>query len=461
MRTTSLILILFLWLSIFPAYAQISGHHNLLLDPSAKPAFGFRTGHLGETLNYHRTNTIARPYFGADGFLSRANSLFLFTVSTYIAIHSGDCSSLPSGHCWQDFEWQDAQEALNYANASSHWDVFADPCDIPGDETWMYVVNPATATSQAFHEGLGVDRPAWHNMRRISPCQDTVHHSYSPSDPFLDHPNSHRLFLVLDQSNAIDFVRWRIQSIGNRDNGVRDWAKSESAWQVLAEVSPSLIGTVDILNMVCTDAGLAGFHWEGGQQVLDVVEKSCLFNFLVNNGGNQVGRLNFTIDFGQAYPYTSVEIMNQSGFMQSLTRSGNKWILSFTPGNVSLLNGHIVQSIDAGSLYTMRHDNVSGVSFCGNGYSKAFRLYRWPNFILSPTLVSGSPSLISKSAAGNPPGSTFLPTTYDRHLARFTFGASGNYALSGSKWDPHKSGLPWVCTQDSFFNMGVVVEPYN
>ena len=458
--------------------AQITGHHNVLLDPTGKPPNGFREPdpeeegleHADETYAYHVTHTIARPYFGPDGFLGR-DSIFLFAVSLYNTIHiepkdeetnepldgTGKCEGHPQEACYQDFTYKDAEEGLNYFNAKDHWDQFAHPCNIVGDETWVYVINPATATTQAFHEGLGSDQPAWHSMRRISPCDDMTYTLYSPSDPFLDHPDSDRLFVILDQSNGDDFVRWRIQSVSNRDNGVRTWDRTEAGWDVLAEVSSSLIGVVDLLNVVCVDAGPATFT----SGVLDVVEKACLFNFLVNNGANRIGRLNVDIDFGQSYPYTNVEIMDRNGAMKPLTRSGDKWILSFTPGSVSLLSGHIVQSIDNGTLFTERRDSVSGTSFCGNSYTSAFRLYRWPNFVLTQSNVSGTPTLVTKSAAGNPPGSTFLPTTFDQHLARFTFGASGNLAFSGTKWDPHQGGLPWVCSQNSFFNMGILAEPYN
>lgn len=261
---------------------------------------------------------------------------------------------------------------------------------------------------------------------------------------------------MLDQSDGVDFIRWRIQYLGNRNNGVRSWNRAESAWPVLAELTPSLIGSVNLLNMACIDDGTATWGASG----LNVVTKACLFNFLDSNGANKVGRLNITIDFRQSYPYTDVRIMNGSGAMQQLTKSGNKWVLTFTPGNVSLMNGHIIQSLDGGTLYTIKKDTVSGTSFCGGTYTQAFRLYRWNNIALTTSSVSGTPTLVSKSAAGNPPGSTFLPTSFDRHLARFTFGASGDFAFSGSKWDPHVSGFPWVCSQDNFFNMGVLAEPY-
>lgn len=69
-------------LSGTPNLAQISGHHNVVLDPTAKPSLPFRTGIQA----YHLSHSIARPYYGPDGFLGR-NSIFLFGVSFYNAIY--------------------------------------------------------------------------------------------------------------------------------------------------------------------------------------------------------------------------------------------------------------------------------------------------------------------------------------------------------------------------------------
>lgn len=423
--------------------ADITGHHTTLLDSAAM---------LPNTTQYGGTWTVERVYYGADSWLSkRANSYFIYTngglwraASPWRDLNASEAEGGPLGY-WPD-----------------QWDIWADPCEVPGDETWMFVYDPAHLDTPFTEITEGWNVPSWHTMRRISPCVSEPDGltAYSPSQPFVDGPTGDRLFLILDQSDAARFPRYRIQYVENRDQNARWFGRNDADWATLFELDRSMWNSHQLLHVVCPNDGSR--IMDGSGNVLSITWQ-CLFNFN-QSGVAKVGNMRLEFDSRRADPYRVWVARNSATDWALLPVVNGKRTLQFTPYGLTNFNGYIVQQIydkaSGGQEVWMVHKPGTNVGQkpCdttvyqahagGNSDAGVYVADYWRS---ANVPQHGTIQLATKTAVGNPPDSTYLSTFVNSHLLRFSVSVAGPPSapnlFSNSKWDPHLGGLPYICSR--------------
>lgn len=484
---TSLLVPILLLIAAAAFGADITGHHFTPITPA---------DFIDDTV-FRGDFWQPRVFYGEDTWLSaRTHSYYLYTKGGLWRPSAG----------WRDLVNSEATFYFGCPGSGCAYEQWG-PCDIPGDEVWAFTYDPAHIDSIALPnvpEGHNV--PSWHSMHGIAPCPHDAGgnpipdpdglNAYSPSQPFIDGPNSDRLFLIIEQSDTAIFPRYLIQFVNDRASNAR-WFK-RTQWKKLLELDRTLWRDaaqqpeIRLLHVVCPNDG---DRVESGGN-LQKITWQCLFHFLRRkpDGSDPVGfarpevgvlRLEFDATKLPNDPYRVWIARNSATDLVLLPTIGGTRTLNFVPFALPAFFGnwpgnayvpHQITTRPAGGQEVWmfyRPPNVTSnpalcppsTTYTNNGGGRDGGLYV-ADYAVSGTgePLIGTKTLLTKSAAGNPPGSTYLPVLADAWSERYTVSVANDRLFSTSKHDPHSDGLPYLCSHyviNPFVGMSITVEPLN